>query len=159
MARRALWVDTIFNSSVASAGQVRQSLMGGLSQIDSAGMTVVRTILNVTFLPPVAVSDGYQRVNFGIGVIDQNALAANAVPDPNAQADRPPRGWIIRGQRIILGAAAMVSGTPMFVMEDVRGSRKIDDGELTFIVDNDAQGGSAFTVTAVGLIRCVFLHP
>ena len=159
MARRADWADSEVNSVVASGAQLVGSLMGGISTEGSRGMTVVRTILTLSIIPPVAVSDGHQRMSMGIGVISQEGFGAGVVPDANSVLDRPPRGWLWREQLVCVGAASMVSHAPAVFRADIRGKRKVDNGELVIIIDNDPIDGTAFGVRVVGMIRIVFLLP
>ena len=159
MARRALWADTIVSLSTAAAGQDVVSLMGGLAPVDTAGLTVVRTILSVTLVAPSSVSDGVMQVSVGVGVVAQEAFIAGVVPDPDVVLDRPARGWLYRDLRVVVGAASMAPYDPVHIMADVRGARKIDNGELVFIVDVTDVDGTTFSVRTLGLIRCVFLHP
>jgi len=157
MARTAQWVDTLVDFSVVSAGQGSASLMGGMTIIQSRGLTATRVILALNLIPPTSVSDGYQNVDFGIGVVAQEAFGSNILPDSDEATNRSPRGWLYRSQRVVAGAASMVSHAPVFVGADVRGKRKVDDGELLFIVDSNPIDGTAFTVQCVGLVRVVFL--
>ena len=159
MARKAQWTDTLISSTVASGAQGIITLMGGMSQIDSRGLTVARTIVRLSFLPPVAVSDAIQGLHFGIGVVGQDAFAASAVPDADVDGDRPPRGWIIRDSVAVPGAASMTNAAPVRVELDIRGMRKVDDGELVLIMDSVAISGTPFIVRAFGIIRVVFLLP
>ena len=94
MARRALWTDTRVSEAIVNAGQARVSLMSDLDSRDSEGMTAVRTILELSVTPPPAVSDGYMRLDLGVGVVSQEAFLAGIVPDPDVVLDRPPRGWL-----------------------------------------------------------------
>ena len=159
MARKADWQDTLVNLTVASGAQSVSSLMAGLTASDSRGLTVTRTIVSLTLLPPVAVSDGYQGAFVGIGVTSQEAFAASIVPDPNNAFDRPPRGWLFRAARTVIGAAALVPYSPQMIEVDIRGKRKLDNGELFLAVNNDAVGGTPFSLTVRGFVRVVFLLP
>ena len=127
--------------------------------IESRGLTATRMIMSMSLIPPTAVSDGFMNMHIGVGVVGQDAFAAAAVPDADVAADRPPRGWLYRDQRVVAGAAGMSSHAPVHVMADVRGSRRVDDGELILIMDSVAIDGTAFAVRAVGLVRVVFLLP
>jgi len=158
MARKAFWQDTIIDEATPSTAQDITSLMGPMTQQDRRDITLVRTIISLDLVPPTAVSDGFMIHAMGIGVVSQEAFAATVVPDPNVQEDRPARGWVWRDQRTVVGAASMASYSPTHVMADIRGSRKLDDGELVLIMNANTIDGTAFIVKTSGLIRVVFLH-
>ena len=159
MARKAQWIDTNVDETIGAGGQETQSLMGSFSVAEASGFTAVRTIIELTFLPPTAVSDGYQSCEFGIGVMSQEAVVGGVFPDPDTPTDRPARGWLYRGAVAVAGAASMSSHAPVHVSKDIRGSRKVDNGELMAIFDNNVIDGTFFSITVVGLIRVVFLYP
>ena len=133
--------------------------MGALDGAAREGLTVVRTIVSLSMVPPFAASDGNMQSDIGIGVVSQEGFVSSVVPDPNVALDRPPRGWVYRDHRVVVGAASMVTYTALYVMADIRGARKVDNGELVFIQTADDLDGTTFSVRTVGLIRCVFLYP
>ena len=159
MARRAVWIDTRVATSTGSAAQEILSLMVSATGLASQGLTLTRTIVSMSFFAPTAVSDGIATVDMGIGVVSREAFVASVVPDPDLATDRPPRGWVYRDQRTVLAAASMSTGLAVHVMADVRGARRVDDGELVLILDVNAVDGTAFDIVTRGLIRCVFLMP
>lgn len=159
MARRTFWIDTRISQTVASGAQQRDSLMGSLVPAETLGMTTVRQIVDLSMVPPTAASDGQQSMFFAIGVVSQEAFISGTLPDPDSAADRPPRGWLYRGARIIRAAAAMTTSSPVHVFADMRGSRRVDDGELLMIFNNNALDGTAFSVLVEGMVRTVFLFP
>ncbi len=159
MARKAQWVDTLMDAPVTTGGQLAFTLMGGMAPVDSRGLTATRTIVGLSLVPPTAVSDGVQIVSLGIGVFSQEAFVAGIFPDPNDSNDRPPRGWLWRDRIAVPGAASMVGGQLIRLSSDVRGMRKVDDGELALIVNNDAGDGTTFSVQVIGIVRIVFLLP
>jgi len=159
MARKAQWIDTLALSNIVDGGQALTSMMGGMGTVDSRGLTTSRIIVDLSLSAPVAVSDGLQTVSLGIAVVSQEAFNASVVPDPNLGADRPPRGWLWRTQVVVAGAASMSSAQPLRLMADIRGMRKVDDGELILITNNDSNDGTTFTVRLRGILRTIFLLP
>jgi len=159
VARKATWIDTLIAFSVASGAQQVISLMGGLLPIETRGYTLTRTILELSMVPPTAVSDGFQAVSLGVQLVSQEGFNAGVVPDPNVGADRPPRGWVYRTRRAVAGAASMVSHDPLLIMADIRAKRRVDDGELVLTINNDAIDGTAFSVRLDGIVRCAYLLP
>ncbi len=160
MARKAQWVDTLVGALTADGGQTITSLLGGMGTVDSRGLTLARTIVSFSVHGPAAVaSDAFQIASLGIGVVSQEGFAANVVPDPNLASDRPPRGWVWRDRLSVPGAASQSSTGVQRVKADVRGMRKVDDGELVLITNNDNLDGVPFSLHIRGIIRCVFLLP
>ena len=58
MARKATWLDTIPAVAPASGSQSIVSLMGSVTNLDSRGWTLTRTIVDINLAPPTVVSDG-----------------------------------------------------------------------------------------------------
>jgi len=159
MPRQTDWVDTIFNATVLTGGQELFSLATGLAPLNLRGSTLIRTIVRLS-LSSSSVSGawGIQQAHFAIGITSQEAFAAGVVPDPATALDKPPRGWIYRSAE---GVAQNGEGTGVIhqVNADIRGARKIENGELFFVLDNVAIDGTTFTMNVVGLIRCLIKLP
>ncbi len=157
MARTPYWRDTLIDKATASSAQSVTSLNGDLTPIDTRGATVIRVIMRLSVIPTAlggAVSG--QIMTYGIGVVAQDAFAASAVPDPNVDADRPARGWLMRDRCLIID----VAGDPLAPVDchgDFRGKRKLDNGELVLIVNNDNDQGAGTSITMIGLVRVLYL--
>ena len=156
MARPTDWVDTQIDSTISRSGQVNKSLITGLAPEEMRGVTLIRTIISVSVCSStVAGAWGLQRVDLAIGVTSQEAFAAGVLPDPKTASDKPSRGWVWRTQRLVEqnGASTRIV---THVMADIRGARKIENGELFIVIDNSAAvGGTSFGVAVVGLVRCL----
>ena len=159
MARRAVWTDTRLSETTPSANQDVVSLMGTLDGAAREGLTVVRTIISIDLVPPTAVSDGQTICDMGIGVVSQEGFVSSVVPDPNIAGDRPPRGWLWRDARVVRAAATKTDSPATHIMADVRGARKVDNGELVFIINQTVIDGMSFDIFSRGIIRCVFFYP
>ena len=107
--------------------------------------------------PSAAV--GLQAVDFGIGLIEQDAYAALALPDLNFGDDQPGRGWVWR-HRMWVEDHTTAGSVPQAqrVSVDLKGKRKINDMELIFIINNNTVAGTAFSTRTEALVRQVFLH-
>ena len=130
--------------------------MTGLAPVNTRGMTVIRTIIRMgLFSNTVAGAWGIMRVDLGIGVASQEAFAAGVLPDPNSATDKPPRGWMWRSQQLV-----SQNGTGHQVIfnvdADIRGARKVENGEVYLIGCNTAYVGTQFQVNCVGLIRQLY---
>ncbi len=159
-ARRATdWIDTVFRSDTASGAQSLFSLMTGVAPVNVRRQTLVRTLITMDlFSTTVAGAWGTQSVDIGIGITSQEAFAAGVVADPNVSGDQPSRGWIYRTRRMV---AQNSIGSPVLfhLNADIRASRKLDDGECYFVLNNTVDLGTAFTVGVGGIIRQLWLLP
>jgi len=156
MARPTDWIDTILDRDVLTATNGAVSLMTGVLPHDMRGMTVIRTILALGVQSTtVAGAWGTARVDIAIGVASQEAFGAGVLPDPNVANDKPPRGWVYRTSLLV---SQNGTGHPVGhqVMADIRGARKIENGELYIIVHNTPLFATAFTINFSGLIRTLY---
>jgi len=91
-------------------------------------------------------------------VASQEAFIAGVLPDPSVASDKPARGWIWRDQIL-----ATQNGTNTEISKritaDIRGARKLENGELFLIADNNNHTGTVFSVNVTGLVRCLFKLP
>ncbi len=153
MARPTDWVDTAVNLTVAAAGQTVISLITGLSPADMRGTTLIRTLVRLFFSSTtVAGAWGFQVAHIGIGITSQEAFAAGVVPDPSVSGDRPARGWVYRSA---LGVSQNGVAHPITfdLAADIRGARKIENGELFLAVDQIGLQGTSFATNVQGLVR------
>ena len=159
MARRTAWEDTLIDQDVASSGQNNQQLMNNLVQDERRGLTVVRWIgeLSLNSLT-VAGAYGVMKLALGITMLDADAAAAGAFPDPNQALDKPPRGWVYRTQ---CGVSQNGVGTPIITRctFDIRAMRRFEGSVAYLIIDNNSSVGTSFTTQVHGYIRCLTLLP
>ena len=153
-----LWVDTVFNTDVAVGAQNLTSLMTGVSSTETRfmGMTLLRTIIGLDIAPTVHdQGEGSSLVSVGIGVTSQEAFAAGVFPAPRTATDKPPRGWVFRTQELVTQNGV---GTPIVTSfkADIRGARKVENGELYLIVDGTFETGATFAVNVFALIRTLY---
>ena len=154
MPRPTDWVDTVLSLSVTSGGQANVSLITGLAPADMRGATLIRTMIRMSMSSTtIAGAWGTTQMNMGIGITDQEAFAAGVLPDPNVSGDKPARGWVWRSA---MGISQDNNGSGAIIFDeraDVRGSRKIENGELYLIVHGEPITGTTFTTKVTGLIR------
>ncbi len=158
-ARQTDWVDTLISITVASGAQGFQSLMTGLAPVNLRGVTVIRTIVRLGISSvTVAGAWGTQLSSMAIGITSQEAFAAGVLPDPSVATDKPPRGWMYRTQeKIAQNGIGSVVVYP--VGGDIRGARKVENGEVFFVVDNGVSAGTSFSIHVHGLIRQLMKLP
>ena len=129
--------------------------MNGISVQDSLGMTATRLIVHIVVgVNAVPAGFGVQRVTIGIAVADQEAFAAVVLPDPDQSDEHPVLGWMYRSEQGIWYGGTVDSSTMVAMFDvDLKGQRKIGEGELyQTIVTNNASGAAA-TLRVTGLTR------
>ncbi len=155
------WIDTIIDSDVANSAQVLRTLMTGVTAVETrlASMTLLRTIVGVNIGYSVHDSgEGSQRVALGIGITSQESFAAGTVSDPSNDQEFPVRGWVWRYNCRVFGFAA--DQPAVFTQRidvDLRGQRKLENGECFLAADNNAVEGTAATIRVTGLVRQLWL--
>ena len=93
MARELKWSTTIDNdNALASGSQTNIALLSNLDAANRRGSTITRIILRVTMYTDTVTTDGF--LAFGIILLNNDAVAAGAFPDPNDAADNAD--WIMR---------------------------------------------------------------
>jgi len=154
MPRQTRWIDTLIGLNPASGANSAVSLVTGLGPVDTRGVTVIRTMVRLSFSSgTVAGAWGSQQCFVGIGIAAQAAFAIGitALPTPD-QLEQPSRGWMYRD--FVLATQNGVNHRHAAELRaDIRGARKIEDGEVFFVLSNVAHAGTPFTVNCHGLIR------
>jgi len=158
--RRGVWEDTLLNEAVLSAATNVVTLIGGYSNEQTHGMTLVRTLIGLSLFDTAGeVVEGVMRVTLGIGLASQEAFSTpNATADPAVQGDRPLDGWIFRRSVVTIGSLASATQVTL-VNADIRAGRKIDGGELFITMKNELVTGTPHTVRVSGYIRMLLLRP
>ena len=156
MARTPFWTDVLIDQETGSAAADIVSLSQDLTNLQTRGVTIVRTIIDLHMAPtlPGAVT-GIQKVSLGIGIASLEAFTSGVVLDANAASEKPPRGWLFRTQCMVIDMPEGVSIVKC--VGDFRGKRKLDNGEPFIQIMNDPASGTSFTVTTVGIVRTLML--
>ena len=159
MARRqSLWIDiliefTVLDGSQASLGMV---LTPGS---ESEGFTVVRTILNISYFPStLAVANGAQGVDIGLGIASKESIASAVLPDPLSADEKPIGDWMHR-DRVVVMDDATDPHEPVRRQADIRASRKLAGGEMFLIAQSRVIAAVGFTVELYGICRALVLRP
>ncbi len=120
---------------------------------------MIRTIIHlwVGVLAP-GVANGAMRLDWGIGMVQGEALAAGIVADPFAETDFPLRGWVVRD---VLGIHDSIDAYDHPFVEiklDLKSSRKLhnQDSEVMLVLDANDLLGTPFTILTFGYIRCLY---
>ena len=157
MPRPTDWVDTLVNLEVSSANQAVTSLMTGLAPVNTRGQTIIRTIIMLQmFSNTVAGAFGVNRIDLGIGITSQEAFAAGIVPDPGTVGDKPPRGWMWRAETLVSQNGAQAGDVITRLEADLRGARKVENGEVFLVVENNPLLGTTAQYNVRGLVRQLY---
>ncbi len=160
--RRMLWTDTIIDLTLASGtAPVSVDLTSTFltNETRLSQLTLIRTIVGIDAAYSVHdAGEGSQNMTCGIAVVARPSLApVGAIPAPNQVSEYPIRPWVWRYRSRIFGFAA--DQPAVFVRRvdlDLRSQRKVENGEVLFIANNDPEEGVASTVLVSGLIRCLY---
>ena len=82
--RRTRWLDTKIDETTSDVGQDTASLLAGVNQDDTRGMTVGRIVGKLWMTSTtIGGAHGVASVDVGIGVVAQESFAAGVFPDPD----------------------------------------------------------------------------
>ncbi len=161
MPRNRAWADTVINSAQILAEQeLILNLLLDAPTVDT--LTVVRMVIDVEVAhgfdePP---SDRTSAVSLGIGVTSVEAFnqGINALPEPQASAQYPPRGWLYVNTKLVgmQGDNNSIYRKAGVFVADLRSMRKVDKGVLYMVVHNNAILGST-PVDVWGRVRVLCL--
>ena len=158
--RMSFWDDSLINLGIASGATsitVLTLTPGGQSE----GFTLVRCLVHL-YLAELATPsvNGGQRLSAGIGLASKEAVAlgATALPDPDTNTEQPISDWVWRDRAVVLYDNTNVVPSVEW-KADLRSGRKLAGGQLFLAIVNTASFGTARTINAMGLIRCLLLRP
>jgi len=156
-----VWFDNVLTTVLGIGTISNTDLLADSDPIQTRinQMTLLRTIIGLDLGRTVHDSgEGSERVSLGIGVISQEAFAATVTPDPNVQGDFPPRGWVWRSVYRTYGFAADQPAVHSVRIDlDLRSMRKLENGVMCLTMLAETLEGSSSTVTALGIIRQLYL--
>jgi len=157
--RQTQWVDSFVETNINSAAANNQSVIVDLAQDLVPGITLVRTLVHLYFLPTTpGATNGSQIVSVGLGMVQLEALAGGAVADPNTSTDFPLRNWIIRDQVLVQDSIDSFDRDAHEMKVEVASQRKLHtiDSDIMLTMFNDPHDGTSFNVNVVGIIRMLF---
>ena len=161
MPAKRVWADTIVDLTIGNASQDSVDLSSTFltNEMRLAQMTFVRTIIGIDVAYSVHdAGEGSQQVSLGICVVSREAEAAGVFPDPNNATDYPICPWVYRGRYRVYGFAADQPAVFNARIDlDIRAQRKMENGEVMFIANNQAEEGAASSILISGMIRTLFL--
>ena len=152
MPRAFQWFTRInTGQTVVASGQDCTDLLVGLSDVNTKGATLTRLIFRYTARP--AVVGEVSRTTYGIAVVNADAAAAGAFPDPSIEGDNVR--WFMRD--LSVNVLDSLSDRSQWVDRtyDLRGQVRFrsEQEELHLIVDQDAGGALNFDVHLRMLVK------
>ena len=161
MAQPTVWVDSLIQLTAVSGAPGTPAVAGLLfvpDRIERNHMTLLRTILCLTFAFEIDHGVSQQVVDYAIGFASDESLAAGVLPDPEVAAERPQRGWVYRCFRMMSSEGAGIAGRTIQADEkDLLAKRKVDNGRAYLTVQNTAFAGVAEDILVSGIVRMLYL--
>ena len=155
--RSTRWVDQIITTTRVTGGVTGGiDLLSDVSVEVRPGLTIVRTLVDITALPTQApASFGTNLCLVAGGVISEDAFGAVALPDLNDDEDYPLTGWTFKVP-LVLGSNPTEEefGLTARIQGDFRSMRKLGiDSVYTLFTNNIVLDGVGVTVRFAGLVR------
>jgi len=158
--RHSRWLETHFDEALTNLNTSETSLMVDLGDEDIAGLTIIRTLIDLTVGRNVVGSTfGAQEVFIGMGVVQLDAFIAGSVPDVQTEGDRPVLPWMLRASQTIHQGAE--NTIPLRFEYDLRGARKLaTGGALAFLaLRSELVVGTSFVARINGWVRMLVKLP
>ena len=160
--RQTTWFDRNLGLTITSGGQANHRLAGSLVPGDTEwrGRTVTRIIISpLTFhSTTVAGAWGTQSIVCGIGIVSLESFIASVVPDPFTEGEAPASGWLWKSE-LVASQNGISTPITISVDVDVHSQRRLQQGVLTLIVQNNPLFGTAFSVRMDGMSRTLLKLP
>ena len=146
------WLDTLVDITITPSSQLREALDIGLPGSQKKGVSLLRTLLDLTFRATTLGT--YPEAMGGIVMVKGDADAAGAVPDPGDVADQP--GWVTRYHR----KATDANAEPLIrLQQDIRTSRKYLGANDTLLIIHDNISAASGNIIITGLVRALIRIP
>jgi len=160
--RGTSWYDTNIQVQIAAGGATSNPialLPADVLVRDVPGLTVTRTLVNLSIHPVVPVSVfGGQQVRIGMGIVTQDAFLAGALPELGAVSEEPVRGWMFKNESFSFQSENSFQFDSLDL--DIKAQRILDlDTEVFLVIQNVDLTGTAFSVEVTGLIRMLVKLP
>ena len=161
--RGTAWDDNRFNFGLGSGTFANIALVDDVADPEKRGCTLVRTIIDLqVFASDPGVASGRQLVDFGIGLVSDDAFTAGAtgMPNPEVESDYPVGGWLWRKTFAVFDETLATGHVPpVEIKADLRAMRKMDRSTVAFMLSNGVGEGTPFAIQIVGLMRILYKLP
>ena len=150
--RGVFWDDTMVDTTLANNGVSLPNLDGGIPEDEIKGLTVTRILLDLWCQAVTVNTSGL--LSFGIYVVENDALSAGAVAEPQDSVD--DAGWMFRLARQAWGSSNLFDhAQALHVVADLRAQRKYPGEDYTLLgqwVNHEASG----SVNVDGIVRTLY---
>ena len=146
-------MDSLINIAVGSGIQTFVNLTADLPANERSGATLARIILDLG-LNAVTAGSG-TVMDLAVHLMENDALAAGAGPDPDVGTERP--GWIWRTRRGVFTSLANDRAQEVRLVYDSKAGRKMAGEAINIVLNVINQVGGASTVNIDGIVRLLFL--
>ena len=147
------WDDTMVDTTLGNGSQIPISLDGGVPEDEIKGLTAIRMIVRLAVKAVTIGTSG--KVSFGVYLIENDALSASVLAEPQDSVD--DAGWMWRLAHQDWGAASSVFDASQWfrVHEDLHAMRKYpgEDYTLVLVVGNHDATGS---INVDGMVRTLY---
>ncbi len=162
--RRTNWIDQTVIQTVVAGGTTQEiDLLSDASPSELEGLTVVRTLIDLTVTPAAAPGAFVIQLPMIAGaIINDEADAAGALPDLLNDTDYPNRGYVFKMTAGVVGANPTEEefGHVARFTADIRAMRKLETStRYLLLLANLNVTGTAITVQFAGLIRTLVKLP
>jgi len=133
--------------ALADNAQLTFNLLNDMSVADMEGSTVTRMLMEIWIRNDVA---GNQKtMDWGILWVDEDAVAAGAVPDADDEDERAD--WIGRGRMSAVTDVLLKPDALFHAAYDLRSQRicRTEQDQLTLILDMDSNGAGGVFVSFI----------
>ena len=97
-------------------------------------------------------------IDMGLALVSEEGASSSTVPDPSTDTDFPLTPWLWRGRYRIYASAVDDQNVDVREIDlDLRGRRKIGNGQLVLITDSTPNQGTAVAVQVTGIVRMLLL--
>ena len=119
----------------------------------------MRLIVDMMFFAATPLqTSSVQWMQFGIGLTSDDAFSAGATPEPEAEADFPVLGWLLRSHCVVASETSP-GQAPVRRFYDLRVARKLERSSVFVSVTNTAIEGTATAIRHNGLFRALYKLP
>ena len=119
-------MDRIIDLSASSGNEDSVDLLANLAEDERKGATVTRVIMDLRYT--LAGIGSVQDISIGLTLVNDDALASGALPDPQAETDQP--GWLWRTTHEI----AEPDNPNLRQHHDLRAQRKMEEEETLVLI-------------------------
>ena len=143
--------ETVDFNAIGNGGQVSQLVAAGMAADLKKGSTIVRWIVDLSYVMVVASSGGV--LTFALSHVEEDARLAGVLGDADVDLEMP--GWIWRANRVISGLGTNDFAQRGHISVDLRTARKFLGEEDNFILQVEYNGVDSVNID--GYVRTLVM--